>query len=252
MKRFKIYDLRFRILAILVILFINHCSLLINQALASDATGSADIQTQLKTLEQEIASKAAKIKQQISNKTQNKVFIGTVQSLTNNSITISATGSAKMVSFNQDTDWESDNPKIKTTSVNSIKDIKPQQRIAALGDIDDTGVLNARRVTVLAPETTPKVIIWGQVSSITGNSSQIKDKDGKVWAVSLSKIDQNPKANDMVIVTGFMDKEGKTIDAEFVFVVPILGASPSPTSIATPSATPKGSIKPTPKASVKK
>ncbi len=231
-------SIKYCVLSIVGILFLSLP--LILTVHAADSTPSADIQKQLKVLEQEIASKAAKLKTQISRKMQNKAFVGVIQNLTKDSINISTGDGIKTISVNQDSDFESDYPKIKSTSVNSTKDLKVQMKVAALGDVDDTGVLAARRVVVQTPDdpTKIKTILWGQVSSIDKNLATIKDKDGKNWQVSLVKIDSTAKVNDFIIATGFMDKDQKKLIAEFLYVILAEGASPSPSPIksATPSA----------------
>ena len=73
---------------------------------AADSTPSADVQSKLKALQNEIASKAAKLKNEISKKLQNKAYIGVVKSKSSNTLTLATRSGTKVVNTNQDTIYE--------------------------------------------------------------------------------------------------------------------------------------------------
>ena len=208
---------------------------------ASDATPSADIKSKLEEFKKEIASKAAKLKQQVNQKLQNKVYVGMVQEKSETSITISDKQGRKTIKINQDTVYDTDlKPKLKY----SYKLVEKDDYIAALGEVDDLGNLVAKKVVLLPTETiTPKTILWGQIISLTENTATIRNNDLKNTTASFAKLDTNAKISDFVIATGFLNKN-QVLQTSFVYVIPQGGfikskkiATPSAT-ISTPSSTP--------------
>ena len=206
---------------------------------AADSTPSADIQKKLQELKTEIASKAAKLKQEVNQKLTNKAYIGVVKSKSQTSITLAAKNGTRLVSINQDTVYQDNTPKKKgakqvTPSVDSVKE---ESNIAALGDVDDTGVLHARKIIILPSpaDSKPKTYLWGQVTSISDLAS-IKTKEASTAAVSTSNIDTKFKLNDFVIISGVKNKND-IVEAHFLYVIPTEAVLKP--KISTPSATPK-------------
>lgn len=226
--------------------FINHFSLLINPIFAAESSPSADIKSQLEELKKQIASKAAKLKQEINRKLTDKVYAGVIQSKTDNSLDLSNDQRLKTVSINIDTIFESN---IKGKQKFSQKTIASGDFVAGLGDVDETGVLLARKV-VLLPQNSekPKISLWGQVISVSDGLITVRDKNKENVAISLPK---SAKVNigDVVILTGIKDKDD-IFDAGFVYVVP--GIKAKVKKIIYPAkgeATPSTSSKTTLKAS---
>ena len=254
MKRFMIYDLRFKTLAsqglakqvlkiflsIFLLLFINHHSLFINHALAAGSTPSAEIKSKLEELKKEIASKAAKLKQEINRKLKDKAYVGLIKLSSETSLTLAAFSGPKIVSINQDTVFESKQSlpskdvKLKSKKKFSQESLSDEDYVAALGDIDETGVLTAKKIILLpTPNSQLKTYLWGQVISISDKLITLKDKNFKNVAASLplkSKI----KLNDFVILTGSIDKND-IFDTGFIYVIP-QGGIIKPKKVATPSA----------------
>ena len=195
----------------------------IQTAYAADSTPSADIKAKLEEFRKEYASKAAEYKELIKKKLQNKAYVGNVKSKSNQSLTLAAKTGPKMVSINQDTVLP--------------KKLTEEDYIAALGDVDETGVLTAKKIVLLKPITEePKTYLWGQIISISDKLSTLKDRDLK--NISLTLPDQPPvKLNDFIIATGRYNKND-IFQAEFVYVIP-QGAVLKPKKLATPSAKPK-------------
>jgi hypothetical protein len=243
--KFKISNLKFKIVLGIFIFSILLTPHFILPAQATDSTPSADIQSKLKILEQEIASKAAKLKNQINQKLQNRVYLGVVKSKTTNTITLATKTETKMVNISQDTKYYSDDPAIKKYG---LANLKPEDLIAALGDVDDTGVLTAREIDLEPTQPAAKKILWGKVTGINEDLLTIQDASSKNYSVSLKSLDQTVKLNSYVILTGLMNKES-VLEAGFLYPV-----TKNATSSASPSPKPSASSKvsPKPSASVKK
>lgn len=204
---------------------------------------SDDLKTKLDLLKQEIASKAAKLKQEVDHKLQNKAYVGTIKSKSDTSLTLASSKGAKIVTINQDTAFESN---IKSRPKVSFKNLGEEDYVAALGDIDDNGVLTARKLVLLAPAKDTKSFLWGQIISISGKLMTILTREQKNAAVSLTQANAQKgdepislsdlSARDFVIVTGNAGKND-IFQAEFVYVIP-QGGVIRPKKVATPSATP--------------
>ena len=108
---------------ITVIVIIIIITLIPLPAYAMDSTPSANIKAKLEELKQEIASKAAKLKQEINLKLQNKAFIGTIKTKSINSITLASNTGSKIISLNQDTQYASriKNTKYSYSSTQKLK-----------------------------------------------------------------------------------------------------------------------------------
>lgn len=236
-------DFRLQVVGYSFILFVLlstvHCNLF--PTYAAGSTPSAEIKFKLEELKKEIASKAAKLKQEINRKLKDKAYVGLVKASSETSLTLAAQSGPKMVSINQDTVFES---RIKSKQKFSQKSLSNEDYVAALGDIDETGVLTAKKIVLLpTPNSKPKTSLWGQVISISDKLITLKDKNFKNTAATLLASSE-VRLNDFVILTGSVDKND-IFDTEFEYVIPQGGilkpkriATPSP-KIATKSATPK-------------
>lgn len=225
----------------LLIFFV--CTLILNtfpisHAYAEDSSPSADVKTKLEELKKEIASKAAKLKSEINKKLTDKAFVGVIKSKSATSITLAAKTGTKVVTINQDTVYQDTSNQKKKT----IDSLKEEDYIVALGDIDDTGVLTARKVIALPPavkDAQPKAFFWGQIVSASGDVTTIKLKDSKTISIDTSKVDSPYKKDNTVIVTGNINKNG-VLDSSFLYVLEgTASATPKPAHSATPSASPK-------------
>ena len=186
---------------------------------AADSTPSAAVKDKLQTLQTEIASKAAKLKTEISKRLQNKAYIGVIKSKSATTLTLAGRSGTKLVNINQDTVYE------------PIKKIKDEESIAALGDIDENGVLTARKVVILPATTQVKTILWGSVVSGSDRLLTIQDKSGKNIAVSTVKVTK-AKNGQFVIITGYTGKND-ILASQFIYIIP---GKQAPVKVATPSA----------------
>lgn len=209
---------------------------------AAESSPSANVREKLEELKKEIASKAAKLKQEVSQKLQNKAYIGTVKTKADSSITLATATGPKIVSINQDTIYESNK---KTKAKFSLKTLAEEDYVATLGDADDGGVLTAKKIILLSSTPNQKKYFWGQINSISGRQLTLKDKEFKSFTVLVDteaeifegKTSTNLadlKTNDFIILTGVLNKEN-VIEAEFVYIIP-QGGILKPKKLATPSA----------------
>lgn len=237
------------IVSIIIIIFI---TIITPLCFAAESTPSADIKAKLEELKKEIASKAAKLKQEVNRKLQNKAYIGKVKTKSSQTLTLATDKGPKIVNINQDTQFES---KVKGSLREARKKfsqklLAEEDFLVALGDVDETAVLTAKKL-ILLPVTSPepKTSIWGQIVAISDKLITIKGKDLKNFAATLSSLSAI-KVNDFVLLTGNVGKN-EIFNGEFVYVIPQGGtlkfknATPSAKQ-ASPSASPKPTKSPSP------
>ncbi len=183
---------------IIIIFFIN------SVVYAAESSPSSSIQAKLEELKTSIASKAAKLKQEINKKLDNKFFAGTIQTKSINSLTLLVKNETKNIVTNEDTIF----PK---------KTLDKDMYIAALGEIDDQGFLHAKKIVLLSPTNLKlKTYIWGRIISEEDNLIIIETKDKKKAPVSATKITAKYKIKDTVIITGYRGNDS-IIEASFLF-----------------------------------
>ena len=220
----------------------------IHEVYAADSSPSADIKAKLKLLQDEIASKAAQLKKDVSQKLQNKAYVGFIKSKSDTSLTIATTKGIKMVNINQFTVLSSKGKVI------TLKNLGTDDYIAALGDVDDNDVLTARKVVKISAVPDEKQIILGQVTSVDTKTFSIQKRDNqkinfstdKDTTFTLGKEDgdlSDIKSDKQVIVVGIKSKDN--LYARFVYMLPLNATSPTPQP-ATSSAESTSSATPTP------
>lgn len=230
----KVISYQLSAVSVLIFFLLSTVNCTLYPTYAVESTPSADIKIKLEEFKKEIASKAAQLKQVISQKLRDKAYVGTVKSKSDSTLTLSASSGPKVVSINQDTVYES---KIKARKkFTSLQNISEEDYIAALGDIDETGVLTAKKIILLPSPNSPKTYLWGQIISISNQLVTLKGKDFKNNAASIPDSSQ-VKLNDFVILTGTKNKND-IFDAGFVYVIP-QGGIIKPKKISTQSAAPK-------------
>src|SRR3989344_6817941 len=236
----------FIIFAFLLSVFLHPIPYTLYPSFAAEATPTADIKSKLDQLKAEIASKAAKIKEDISQKLQNRVYLGTISSISTLSLDLVTKDGSKKITLNEDTAFENLNPKAKALNFGGLK---KDASIAALGDIDDMGSLVAKKI-VLIPLSlaSQKSRLWGQVTTVSSGSLVISSKDGSNLAVSVDKnttiqqadneiVFKDIKTQDRVIISGTPNKNGAIL-ASLIYLIP---------NSSTPSPTPSNSVKSSPK-----
>lgn len=243
MKSVKRKALRVKeIIFLLIVLFLilTAYPLPLTPTYAQESSPSADIKSKLETLKAGIASRAAQLKQEISTKLQNKSYTGSIKTISQTSITLASLTGPKVININQDTVYESDIAKVKY----SFKNAKAEDYIAALGDIDDTNVLTAKRIILIPKQEAKKQIVWGQIITL-GNSLVVKTKDSKNTKILLKNATtfqkgveeigiEKVKVNDFVIAVADENQQG-VLTANYIYVTSQGGIIKSK-KISTPSA----------------
>lgn len=249
MKRVKGQGLRVK-LTIFFLFLLFPLRFTLSPVHAVDSTPSASIQSKLDQLKKEIASKAASLKQEVSQKLQNKAYVGAIKSISDSSILIIDKNGVKNIKVDQDTVYENRVSKKKTLK---STDLKTGQLIAGLGEIDELDNLIAKKAILLADSSWQetykgKTVLWGKVISTDDVIVTIKDRDGKNNAVSVKDIDTTIKISDFTIITGYLNKNS-ILNATFGYVIPQGGilkskkVATSSAKTASPSATPKSTPK---------
>lgn len=224
MKKFMIF--------VVFLLTISFWLSIVPKASAADSTPSADIRSKLEELKKEIASKAAKIKLEVDRKSKDKVFIGKVTNITETVLILETKNGSKNVNMSQDTVFGSD-----TNLKYSKKLLEKNDYVAALGDVDDTESLVAKKIVLQNnPPSQPKTYLWGQIIS-TDDLVTLKDKQSKNIAVSLIS---PVKIGNFVILTGKFSKND-IFETDFVYVIPQGGIlkPKSASHSASPSSSPR-------------
>lgn len=177
----------------------------------------------------EIASKAAKLKEQINKKLQNKVYVGVIKSKSTTTLTLATRTGTKIVNINQDTIYDPILSKKVT--------LKEEDSVATLGDVDETGVLTARKVVKLpTTNSKPKTYLWGSIISVSEDIVTTRNKEGKHIAISISEINTPIKVDQIIIATGYLNKNN-ILDAEFIFATGQIKTKPSVATSSTREAT---------------
>lgn len=210
---------------------------LISLVYAADSTPSAEVKTKLQALQAEIASKAAKIKQEISKKLQNKVYAGFIKSKSANSITLATSQGSRIININEYTIYQAQKSKSLSTD----------DYILALGDIDDTAVLTAKKIIKTASPSGIRQIHFGTVTGLEGQTVIIQTKQGQsisllTDAETIFRMGKsggafdNIKANKPIIAVG--TSSAKTLKTRFIYILPY--SSPLKIKAVDKPATPSG------------
>lgn len=147
---------------------------------AKQATTSASLTDKINALKQEIATRAAKLKQEVDKKIHNRVILGKLVNKSADRLTIvkiaSASGNlARIIGINEYTEYQQGLTRGKKIN---LAQVLTNDLLIALGDVDDKGMLSAKRVYKLDKVTFPdSQLIWGQIQSVSGNNITLKLKD---------------------------------------------------------------------------
>lgn len=206
---------------------------------AADSTSSSglsdDLKIKLQSLQEEIASRAAKLKEEVSNKLQNRVYIGVVKSKSDSSLIVATKTGSKIVNINQYTEFTSS---IKSAKKDA-KGISAEDYVAALGDIDDNDVLTAQRIVKMdSPDNEETKIIWGEVTALGSQDFSLQTKDKSILTFSWDKNTDFQKSGseggkvdlsvgNPVIVVGQNSKDN-LYEAQFIYLFPTPTPTPSP------------------------
>lgn len=221
----------------------------LNPAFATDSSPSASIQSKLKDLQAEIASRAAAIKNEVSKKLLNKAYTGIIKNKGNASLTVNLKTDDGNINVSEFTEYI-----IKSKTLigdNGLKNLNVSDSIAALGDIDDKGALTAKRIIKLTKPVILKKVIHGSLVSVATASAILKTNQNDQFAIifdkntdyQIGKTDGNFKditANQWIIAvvepiapapTSTTENQPQTLLAKFVYIFPTtLSAKPKTSS----------------------
>lgn len=238
-------DKGIKFIAIIVMFSIILNTVPISPASAAESTPSSDIKLKLKALQEEIASKAAKFKEEIKKKLQNKAFVGFVKSKSKNTLTLATKSGVKMVTVNDFTSFEG-------KGVKNLSHLKSDDFLATLGDVDDNDVLTAKKIVKLSPP--PKItttVLFGKVVSVEENTviiRQVADTTsfllgkGTLYKYGLDKEGavSNLQAGKPIIVV--LEEQEKIKQARLIYIYPHGINPPKTIKESTPSPTPKKKV----------
>lgn len=228
-----------------LIAFFAFITIIAHPVFAAESSPSAATKSKLQSLQEEISSRASRIKQDIGKKLQNRVFVGFIKTKSENSLTLATKEKTKMVNINEYTIY-GNSGKTKTT----LKSLTSDDYIVALGDIDDNEVLTAKMVVKVASSSaTERKALFGQVLSAADETITLQKNDGKNTSIS---VDDNTsyqlgkstgtfsdiRAGKPVITVGETLKSG-VLKARFVYIFPY--AVTTKTKVSTSSAAEKKS-----------
>lgn len=245
-----IKDLRV-IFGITVAIFIIHQSLFINPAYAQQKTASASssLIEKINTLKQEIASKAAGIKNEVTKKLQNKAYPGFISELGESKIKL---GDGKVILINEYTEYFNKLTGKKKASLD-IKDLRVNDFVVALGDVDEKNELKAKLlIKTQALATDSSKLVWGVIESASGGQITVKTRENKQQIIQTSGSTNfvlgneessilDAKKGKVLAAKGKMN--GDRLTARFVYFIPSVGFVKAEKKIATSSATPSANPK---------
>ncbi len=250
---------------VFLILFMLHS----NPAIAASATASAKVSPQpsasgsasliqkINEIKEKAASKAADFISQVTKKLQNKAYYGIINSVDDDKIVVSFQDKDFTIVTDEYTGFTS---ALKTgKKIAAVKDLAKGDFIAALGDTDDKGVLNAKKIIKsAAPASESAQLIWGQVQKIAGPTITISNSeksDQVITAAVKSSIFLGQeeaslvdiKAGRTIIARGKMSANSGFFSSYIYIIPPTADAKPEKngsamtavTVSASPSASPK-------------
>lgn len=215
---------------------------------AAESTDSSSlIKQKIEDLKKEIASKAAKIKEDISKHLQNKFILGQIKSFDDQGIVVEGNQEEKTILINEFTSF------VRTDGTKKVdpKNIGTGNFALGLGEIDDKNNLLAKKVLIsaISPEV-DKRVVRGTVVSVEANLLTLRLRDDSTASAKLSKNTTlaSAKRNDLgvsdiqpgsLVILVSAKPEDSDI-ARLVYLISQAKPTASPTlNTATPSASVK-------------
>lgn len=238
--------------AILVLLFSVTYHLQPTTSFAQESSPSGSLLQKLTELKEDIASKAAQLKTEMTKKVQNKAIIGSILDIGSSEITIQTLNSTKTIKYDEFTEIiGAKGKKIK------IDTLEAKDSIAALGDMDDKNNLVAQRLVYLENYASNSAqLVWGQIQKTTGPTITIKDKSGQSQTLITNSQTNfflgneeasiaDAKVEKYLAARAIKQKDG-SFRARFIYFIPSVGftkpleqKSQISTKSASPSASPR-------------
>ncbi len=228
-------------------LFVSYYSVSTVYAADASPSPSADIQTKINELKKEIASKAATLKLEVNKKLQNKAVKGTITEINGNNLTISTLNNQRIIVTNEYTNFQDDTQSKKNLA---LKDLKKDDLVVGLGDMDDKNYLTAKKLIRLPSKKTylPKAI-WGQIVGVSNNFLTLKLRSAEKLVLKTTQNTTFRLGNEEALIsdakinmfTAGIKESSESANLRFVYVIPT-GGQIKPENKASPSA----SIAPSP------
>lgn len=243
-------------LLVFSILYLVYGGLLTSSVSAAETSSkSASLIDKINALKAEVASKAASLKAEVNKKLENKAYVGVVTKIDSTSIILTSSSGNKNVLINEYTAFQdiTVTPKKSKPSFQT-KDLKVDDTIAALGDVDDKDALVAKKVIKVKKLFEPPATFWGQIHSLASSTVVIQPRDEDKISISttpqtvfnLGKEDasiSDVKINKFLSGVGTKIKDNKT-DARYIYLIPSSGYfKPEKIKAATTSASPSAKPK---------
>lgn len=218
--------------------YILHSTFYIPTALAVDSSPSADIQSKLKDLQAEIASRAANMKNEVNKKLQNKAFNGILATKNTETLTINLKTGTGNININEFTEYIIKGKKL--IGNDGLKNLAVADPFVALGDVDDKGVLTAKRIIKLTKPVTAKKVVYGIITETSKDKTVLKTLQGDQFSITFDKntdyqLGKNDGSFDDVKTNQWIIAEIEGGVAKFVYIFPTSitvkpkVSSPSPT-----------------------
>ena len=136
------------------------------QSAIQTEASSSGISSKLDDLKKEIASKAANLKMDVDKKTQNKAFFGKITSMSTDTITVvslqtdlsvtsTSSSLSKTIKLSEYTLYQNKTSQ-KSKKVLTAEGLQSGDTIVGLGDIDEKGLMNAKKIIKVDPITEKK------------------------------------------------------------------------------------------------
>ena len=252
MKKSIGYRVQGIVLLILLLVITIRSTLYPAPSYAQESSQSASIADKINALKEEIASKAAEIKTQITQKVQNKALIGKIISISDTEVTLQTLNSAKIIKVDEFTEvLGAKNKQIE------LDTLEADDNVAALGDFDDKNNLVAQKLIFLENYASNSArLVWGKIQKTSGQTITITTKSGDTENITVNTNTNyflgneeasilDAKVEKQMAARVIQQKNG-TLLARFIYFIPSMGFTkpdkdaPTPsTKPASPSASPK-------------
>ena len=226
--RYETRDRKIKFVFVVLVLLISYLVSPITIS-AQESSASGSLLQKLNALKEDIASKAAQIKNEVNKKVQNKAILGTILDISSGEITIQTLNSVKTIKYDEFTEVRgAKNKEIKLTT------LEADDKIAALGDVDDKGILIAQRLVFLENLASNSAqLIWGQIQKSSGSFITIKTKDDQTETLTTNSQTQiflgnneatlsDVKVEKHLLTRATRQKDG-TLRARFIYFIPSSG-----------------------------
>ncbi len=251
MRKYRVSRRQYTVVSIVFLLSTVYGLLFTNAQAASPSfspNSLTEFQQKVEIIKKDAASKAAVLKSTVSKTIQNKAFIGTITQINSKQIILQAAKGPRTVNTDEYTIFQDSSKKNIY-----FKDLKKDDFLISLGDVDDNQVLKAKKIIrSKLPVVSEKYVVWGQIQSIlVGNLSLLKNDSQKITISTDGGTQmkfgnqeitlQNLKTANFIISVG-SKLDNNSASAQFIYLLNPKGDLKIE-KISTASATPSASSK---------